>query len=62
MYNSDDKKVPHRYPKRPPSEVNPNNERTGDHTGRCYKCGSNDLWDDNLSYGCNNCGMMRIGG
>lgn len=25
-------------------------------TGRCSKCGSSDLWDDNLTYGCNQCG------
>lgn len=35
---------------------------TGDFTGRCHKCGSNDLWDDNLTYGCNKCGMIRFGG
>lgn len=34
---------------------------TGDYTGRCWRCGSNNLWDDNLSYGCNDCGMIRIG-
>jgi len=39
---------------------NPNNEPTGPFTGRCHKCGSNDLWDDNLSYGCNCCGMISI--
>lgn len=22
----------------------------------CPRCGSNDLWDDNLWYGCNKCG------
>lgn len=45
----------HTYPKRPAHETNPNNEPTSHFTGRC-KCGSNDLWDDNLWYGCNNCG------
>lgn len=25
-------------------------------TGKCSKCGSKDLWDDNLAYGCNQCG------
>ena len=35
---------------------NPQNKPTGHHTGRCSKCGSNDLWDDNLFYGCNSCG------
>jgi len=36
--------------------LNPNNEPTGHFTGRCGNCGSNDLWDDNLSYGCRTCG------
>lgn len=35
---------------------NPNNEPTGHYTGRCRKCGSTDLWDDNFHYGCNTCG------
>lgn len=39
---------------------NPNDEPVGDCTGRCYKCGSKDLWDDNLHYGCNHCGMLRL--
>ena len=39
---------------------NPNNEPVGHFTGRCKECGSNDLWDDNLSYGCNKCGAMWI--
>lgn len=37
---------------------NPNNEPTGDYTGRCQFCGSDDLWDDNLAYGCNCCGAF----
>lgn len=37
---------------------NPRDEPTGDHTGRCRKCGSSDLWDDNLAYGCNACGAI----
>ncbi len=37
------------------SANNPNNEPTGHYTGRCMKCGSNDLWDDNLAYGCRTC-------
>lgn len=45
-----------RYPNRPPSEVNPNGEKYGHYTGRCPKCQSSNLWDDNLAYGCNNCG------
>ena len=40
---------------------NPHNEPTGDHTGRCSKCGSTDLWDDNLAYGCNNCHAILRG-
>lgn len=40
---------------------NPNNEPTGRFTGRCSKCGSKDLWDDNLAYGCNCCGAF-LGG
>lgn len=40
---------------------NPNNEPMGHFTGRCWKCGSNDLWDDNLAYGCNNCGAFPAG-
>lgn len=43
------------YPNLPYSQVNPRNAPTGHFTGRC-KCGSDDLWDDNLCYGCNNCG------
>ena len=40
---------------------NPNNEPVGHFTGRCAHCGSNNLWDDNLAYGCNSCGAM-LGG
>ena len=39
----------------------PDNSKGGDYTGKCWKCGSTNLWDDNLSYGCNSCGMIRIG-
>ena len=28
---------------------------------KCPKCGSTDLWDDNLAYGCNACGAL-LGG
>lgn len=28
----------------------------------CPRCGSNDLWDDNLSWGCNPCGYMNVAG
>ena len=34
---------------------NPHNEPVGHYTGRCKRCGSDDLWDDNLAYGCNTC-------
>jgi uncharacterized protein (DUF983 family) len=37
---------------------NPHNEPTGPFTGRCPCCGSKDLWDDNLAYGCNKCGAL----
>jgi len=37
---------------------NPDGEPTGHYTGRCRECGSKDLWDDNLHYGCNDCGAM----
>lgn len=46
------------YPNRPFWEVNPKNEPTGHLTGRCRACGSNDLWEDNHHYGCNNCGAF----
>lgn len=35
---------------------NPNGAPTGHYTGRCGNCGSADLWDDNMAYGCNHCG------
>lgn len=37
---------------------NPMAKPMGHFTGRCSKCGSNDLWDDNLAYGCNSCGAF----
>lgn len=40
---------------------NPNNEPTGHYTGRCGQCGSNDLWTDGLTYGCNSCHFVYIG-
>lgn len=40
---------------------NPSGEPVGHYTGRCAHCGSRDLWDDNLAYGCNACGAM-LGG
>lgn len=40
---------------------NPNNDPVGDFTGRCAHCGSTDLWDDNLAYGCNSCRALLAG-
>ncbi|SNX59762.1 hypothetical protein SAMN06296273_1196 [Nitrosomonas ureae] len=40
---------------------NPQDEPVGHFTGRCAHCGSNDLWDDNLAYGCNSCGAFLAG-
>jgi hypothetical protein len=40
---------------------NPNAEPVGHHTGRCAHCGSNNLWDDNLAYGCKSCGALLAG-
>jgi len=37
---------------------NPRNEAVGHYTGRCRHCGSSNLWDDNLAYGCNSCGAL----
>jgi len=28
----------------------------------CKRCGSNNLWDDNLSWGCDDCGYSEING
>jgi hypothetical protein len=39
---------------------NPKAEPVGHFTGRCKNCGSNDLWDDNLHYGCNSCGSWLM--
>lgn len=47
-----------KYPNKPSSVADPNNEPTGPFTGRCKCCGSNDLWDDCTAYGCNNCGAV----
>lgn len=61
---SDDNYKPYRIPTVQHGYEIPKDKQlpgTGDFTGRCWKCGSNDLWDDNLSYGCNKCGMIRIG-
>ncbi len=40
---------------------NPKDEPTGHFTGRCMRCGSQDLWDDNTAYGCNCCGGFWCG-
>ena len=40
---------------------NTDNKPVGHFTGRCIYCGSTDLWDDNLAYGCNACGAL-LGG
>ncbi len=53
---SDDITDKREYPNKPPSVVNPENKPTGPLTGRCQRCGSDDLWDDCIVYGCNNCG------
>lgn len=34
--------------------------KVGDHTGLCSRCGSRRLWEDNLSYGCRDCGAVFI--
>ena len=39
---------------------NPNNEPKGHFTGRCKRCESTDLWDDNAHYGCNSCGAILL--
>jgi len=36
-----------------------NGVKVGDYTGRCYQCGSSNIWDDSTAYGCNNCGWIR---
>ncbi len=40
---------------------NPTNAPVGHHTGRCAYCGSSNLWDDNLAYGCSDCGALLSG-
>ena len=37
---------------------NPRKEPTGHYTGRCRYCSSGNLWDDNLTYDCNDCGAI----
>lgn len=38
---------------------NSKNEPTGPFTGRCNQCGSKNLWDDNMNYGCKDCGKFK---
>lgn len=38
---------------------NPKNEPVGPFTGRCSTCGSKNLWDDNMNYGCKDCGKFK---
>jgi hypothetical protein len=52
-------KIPEDRPTK--TRENPSGQPTGDYTGRCWRCGSTNLWTDNLSYGCNSCRMMRLG-
>lgn len=40
---------------------NPQGEPVGHFTGRCMRCGSKDLWDDNMIYGCDCCGAFWTG-
>ena len=40
---------------------NPQGEPVGHFTGRCMRCGSTDLWDDNTAYGCDCCGAFWTG-
>ena len=47
-----------KYPNKPSSVVNPAKKPTGPFTGRCKRCGSDDLWDDCTAYGCSNCGAV----
>lgn len=37
---------------------NPQGAPAGDFSGRCAACHSTDLWEDNLAYGCNHCGVL----
>jgi hypothetical protein len=36
--------------------------RCGHYTGRCGTCGSQNLWDDQTAYGCNDCGATYFTG
>ena len=37
---------------------NPAAQAAGHFTGRCSQCHSTNLWDDNLHYGCRDCGAI----
>lgn len=57
-----------RRPERPgpqgrwrPGDGDHNIPGAGHFTGRCMKCGSSNLWQDNLAYGCNACGAFWCG-
>jgi hypothetical protein len=41
---------------------NPNNQPTGHFTGRCFNCGSTNLWTDETAYGCNVCHALFMTG
>lgn len=41
---------------------NPNKEPVGHFTGRCKRCHSKDLWDDNSAYGCSCCKAIYFTG
>lgn len=47
-----------RHPER--MRNNPDAKPCGHFTGRCSKCGSSNLWDDNGHYGCNACGAFLM--
>ena len=42
------------------NHINPPGDKGGHFTGKCRRCGSTDLWDDNHAYGCNACGAIYI--
>lgn len=43
-----------------PASYDQRSPGTGDFTGKCWHCGSRNLWDDEAGYGCNDCGMIRF--
>ncbi len=50
-YSKDDKEYP-------PIIKNKKEMKEGHSTGRCGVCGSNNLWEDLKSYGCDSCGKV----